>query len=962
MRRTLALLLTIAVVSGACSRTATDGSSTTAGPGTTTAPTTPPPDGEFPGDEELLALDDDVRRGVLGNGLTYYIRENTAPGGRAQLRLAVKAGSVQETADQRGVAHYLEHMMFNGTERYPANELIRVLQRFGSEFGADINAYTSYEETVYFLDLPTDDPATIETGFDVLFEWASAVTLDPGEVDRERGVLLEEWRIRDQGFWGRYFVGVTERLLAGTLYAERNPLAGPALLDTTTVAGLRDFYDRWYRPDNMAIIAVGDFDVDDIQSLIEARFGDLAPRGSLDPVPIVPTEAFSEPDFLIMADPESPETFVELNYPVPMTGDPSTVGSVRREVASQLAFDILATRLHEDTLRTVTPFFDPSFAANPLVRTQASPGVAAYTNPADLGATTEWLLVEVERARALGFTEDELSRAVERYRALVEAEYDQRDSTQDRQHAAVYTEHFLGNHPAPTAEAWRDIQLRILDEMTVDQVWTAYNSTVESTHPLVILAGPESSAELFPTEADLLALIEQVASTTALPRTDEVIEVGPLMARPEPAETTSRGTFSDTGLPMIVLENGATVVLFPTTIHAGHLTLLASSPGGWAALAESAVAEAKLIDSIIGVSGIADLDAVALERHLEGETVSLVTYVSEVEEGFFGEAATKDLETLMQLLHLQMSAPRFDPIAIDIVQKRWAPIVSDPYAVPDRAVAVALAEIRFPDDQRFGHLVSPDELAALDLDEVRAVFADRFGNAGDFVFALVGDFQVAEAEDLVRRYIGTLPAAPNREDQTNVRPASPVGVIEEVVEAGTGVRGGIAYLFSTPLALDPDVRVAAAILEAIIQDRLTTKIREELSASYSPSVRIAVVEDPEDLVDIIIRVDGDPENLGLVAEAVLETLGNLAIDGPTDEEFAVGREQVLRNYELINNASLAEAIIFSAFNPGELYSEIIGRIDRVAAMEIDAVRTLAGQVITLDDYIELRLVPVGFGE
>lgn len=966
MRRTFAVLLAISLVGGACSRT-TDSSATTGGPGTTTgpAPTTSAPDGpltfpSFDDDREPLALDGDVRFGVLANGLTYYIRENAAPGGRAQLRLAVKAGSVQETADQRGVAHYLEHMMFNGTERYPANELIRVLQRFGSEFGADINAYTSYEETVYFLDLPTDNPATVETGFDVLFEWSSAATLDPIEVDFERGVLLEEWRIRDQGFWGRYFVGVTERLLAGTRYAERNPLAGPELLETTTVEGLRDFYDTWYRPDNMAIVAVGDFDADDIEALIIDRFGGLQPRGALAPVPLILTEPLSEPSFLIMADAESPETFVEINYPVPMSGDPSTVGSVRRQMASDLAFDILITRLHEDTLRTVTPFHDPSFAANPLVRTQASPGLAAYTNPTDLAAATAALLLEVERARTRGFTEDEMSRAIGRYRALVEAEYEQRNSTQDRQFASLYTEHFLGNDPASSAGDRRDLNLRLLEEMTVRQIWAAFASTIESTHPLIILAGPESSADVFPGEEDLAAIIERVGSSVPPARADEVIEIGALMKRPDRAAVASRSGFSDTGLAMIVLSNGATVVLFPTLIHAGHLTLLASSPGGWALLEDGEVAEAKLLDAILGVSGVGDLDAVALDRHLDGETVSLTPYISEVEEGFFGEAASKDLETLLQVLHLQMSEPRFDPIAIDIVQKRWEPIVGDPYAVPDRAVAVALAELRFPGDPRFGHLVSPEELAALDLDEAATVFDDRFGNAADFVFALVGDFQVAEAEDLVRRYIGTLPSTPDRETHTDVRPIAPIGVIKEVVEAGTGLRGGVVFFFTTPLALDPAIRVAADILQAVIQDRLTTKIREELSASYSPSVRIEVVEDPTKLIDIVIRIDGDPGKLDEVVDAALETLRDLADNGPTDDEFAVGQEQVLRNYELINNVSLAEAIIFSAFNPEELYSEVITRIDRVVLLEIDAVRSLAARVITLDDYIELRLVPVGF--
>ena len=968
MRRFPALVALALVVAACGGGTGATSTTTTTAPvttttvaGTTTTTTRGPASiPEFPDDDDPVDLDGDVVHGTLPNGLTYYIRENQAPGGRAQLRLAVKAGSVQEDGAQRGVAHFLEHMMFNGTERYPANELIRVLQRFGSEFGADINAYTSYEETVYYLDLPTGDPATVETGFDVLLEWATAATLDPGEVDLERGVLLEEWRLRDQGFWGRYFVGVTERLLAGTPYADRSPLAGPDQLDDTTVEGLRDFYDTWYRPDTMAIIAVGDFDAAAIEGLIEERFGTIAPRGAVEPVPDIPTEPFDEPSFFILADPESPETFVELNYPIPVDGPPGTVGAVRTSLASQLAFDMLSTRLHEDTLRAVKPYWDPSYAANPLVRSQASPGVAAYTSPEGLAATAEELLREVERARRFGFTEDELMRAIDRRRALVESDYEARASTQDRQFAATYTEHFLGGEPAAESSEWRDLNLRLLDEMTVIQVWDTFAATIEGTQPLVILAGPEASAADFPNEAELSKVLADVATAELQPWEDEAVEVGPLMEAPDPGAFDDRGTFSDTGIPLMRLANGAWVVLFPTTIHEGHVTLLAASPGGWALLPSRQVAEARLLGDILEVSGVGDLDAVALERHLVGKTVSLQAFVDEVEEGFFGGAATGDLETLLQLLHLQLTRPRFDDIAVEIVRNRWKPIVEEPLAVPDRAIAVTLADVRYSGDPRFAHLVPADELADLSTGDAGALFADRFGNVGDFVFALVGDFELEDAEDLALRYIASIPGAAEVEPYNNTRRAAPSGVVTEVVEAGSGVRGGVLFHFTTPVPLDPDVRVRADILEAIVQDRLTARIREELSASYSPSVSVAFVEDPEDLIEITIRIDGDPENLDAVVAATLDNLQSLVSDGPTADEFAIGQEQVFRNYELIDNVSLAQAAIFTAFHAGEQYSEIIARLDRVAIVEIGEIRDLAGKVITLDDYIEIRLVPEGF--
>ena len=266
-------------------------------------------------------------------------------------------------------AHYLEHMMFNGTERFPANELVKVLSRFGAEFGPDVNAYTSYEETVYELELATDEIEILETGFDVLFEWATAVTLDPAEVDLERCVLVEEWRLRDQGFSGRYHLGVSEYLLDDTAYADRSSLADPEQLETTTLEGLRDFFETWYRTDTMAVIAVGDFDAAAVEQMIVDRFGDLAGPADPEPVPRPTTSVSTEPGFFVLADPEFPETWSELNYPVPLDRNSSSVGAVRQSFALDLAFEILATRLEEDTLLGRTPFFDSGRAANDLGHT-----------------------------------------------------------------------------------------------------------------------------------------------------------------------------------------------------------------------------------------------------------------------------------------------------------------------------------------------------------------------------------------------------------------------------------------------------------------------------------------------------------------------------------------------------------------------------------------------------------------
>jgi len=950
------------ILAPACNSSSTGSTTavTTTTPGTTTTTRGPAVMPTFPNDADLIVVDDAATVGTLDNGLVFYIRENTAPGGRAQLRLVVKAGSVHESDEQAGVAHYLEHMMFNGTASFPANELVTVLQRFGAEFGPDINAYTSFEETVYMLELPTDDPATLETGFDVLLEWATAATLDPEQVDLERGVLLEEWRIRDQGFWGRYFAGVTDILLAGTPYENRLPLAAPDQLDDTTPDHLTDFYENWYRPDLMAIVAVGDFDSSLVEELIRDRFTDVA--GPADPLesPDLFTNPFADPAFLVLADPEAADSFVELNYPVPHHGPTATVGGLRRDLALSAAFDMLATRLYEDTLRGVTPYFDPSRATNELVRTQGTDGVGASANPDDLAATAEALLTEVERVRRFGFNQGELDRVIRAMRSDVESEYDEFRTKQDGQFAADYVEHFLGGTPAAEAREWRDLQLRLIDEMTLDQVGATFAATIEATQPLVIVAGPEASTDAIPDETALIAIVDAVAAADLQPREDDTTEVEALMEIPDPAQVVARTELSDSVVPDLVFANGLRFIAWPTNIHEGHAELIAASPGGWVTLDGSDVAEAQLLGDLMLASGVGELDQVSLERALVGMDVYLEPYIDEVWEGFGGSVDTTDLETLFQLIHLYMTAPRFDEVAVPIVQNRLRQQVESPETLADTALELEIADARFSGDPRFSPLPSADELASLDLARAAAVFDDRFGNPGDFVFVLVGDFEPATAEYLASRYLGTISGGGDREGFIDERPAAPDGVVTRIVEAGTGERGAVTLLFSTERSHSPDDRVRLDILEAVIELRLVTHIREELSASYSPGVSIDLIEEPKDGVEVSIRIDGDPAGLDVVLEALLADLTDLTRNGPTNDEFAIAQEQVFRNYELINNLQLAEAMVFSAFHTDELLTEIDTRYDRVIAATRVDIRNSARQVVTLDDYIEVRLIPIGF--
>jgi zinc protease len=962
--RLLALPLALALVVAACSDSSGEPTTSVAPPvwngprQSTTMPEIP----TFSDDELTVGTDEAVRMGTLDNGLTYFIRENDSPGGRAQLRLAVNAGSVQETDEQRGVAHYLEHMMFNGTSRFPAQDLVLLLQRFGAEFGPDINAYTSYEETVYELELPTDDADTLSAGFDVLLEWATAVALDPEEVELERGVLVEEWRLRDQNFWGRYFEGVTEILLAETIYDDRSPLGTPEQVAATTVAGLRDFVDRWYRTDTMAIVAVGDFDADVIEQMIFERFDPVEPPLDPEPIPQPVTEPATEPAFFIIADPEYPQAWAELNYPLPAPEGSDTVGGVRQAMALDLAWTMIVNRLQEASLRGEAPFFDPSFASNPLVRAQRSPGLAAFADPADLGEATEALLAAVARASQRGFSDIELDRAVDEIRGDVELAFDERGTTQDAEYADRYVERFLGGGSIPSAEEWHELQLRLLDEMTTDQVWATFGATVASTEPFVILVAPESASGGLPTEPDLRAIVDRVSATEYDGPPADPAPLEALMDPPPAADITSRGQFSDTGLTEITLANGARVVFLPTNIREDVVVFRASSPGGWAGLPASDVAEAQFAADIAINSGAGDIDQVTLDRTLAGLVVSLTPFIDEVHEGFFGEAATRDLETLLQLVHLYMTQPRFEETARGIVVSETLPYAANPQQLPDLAVEVALADVRFAGDPRFQVIPTAEDLTTLDLQRAGEIFRDAFDDPGDFVFVFAGDFDEASLEELTRRYLGSMPGPGTGDVFENVRPDPPSGVVERIVEAGTGQLGGVTLLFSTLTPIDDTKRIEIDLLELVLQQRLTERIREELSASYSPFAYAELVEDPEQTVELRIQISGDPAGLDEVVEQTLAELTDLRTAGPTTDELAIAQEQLRREYELVSNELLSGAVIFAAEHPGQSLSQVVDRVDQTNDPTRSDIRDLANELLPADRYIVIRLVPEGFAQ
>ncbi len=951
--------LSVLLVAAACT---SDAASTTTLPApvapttTTSLPSATVAMPTFPDDAEQIAIDPDVTIGVLDNGLTYYVRRNTRPGTRAQLRLVVTAGSAAEDPDQRGVAHYLEHMLFNGTEAFPANELIRVLERFGAEFGPDINAYTNFDETVYELEVPTTGEGNLETAFDVLFEWSSKATIDAGEVAAERGVLLEEWRLRSQNFFGRYFDEVSGVLLAGSPYEGHDPLADEAELNATTAATLRRFYEDWYRPELMAVVAVGDIDVGEVEQLIRERFGGSVNPADGRPRPDLGTGPATEPGFVILPDPESPNAFVELNYPLPAT-EQGTVGTIRQELALGLAFDMLVTRLDEDSRRGDVPFFNPSFAANPFVNGQRTPGLAAMSEPVDLEATARALLEEVRRAVIHGFGADELARAVADGRARADLALSSVRSKQDREYAEEYVAHFTTGFPIPPAETRHELTVRLLEEMTPGQVADTFRATIQSTQPLVIVSGPASAAESLPDEESLRDLVATAAAAEVAAREDTGVTAEQLMESPDPVEIVARRPLSPLRPTVLELANGATVVYVESDIAAGSVSFQAVSPGGWLLVPPEDAVEAQLVGGIVLESGVAELDQVALSRFLSGEVVEVVTFIDETREVMTGSAETRDLQLLFQLIHLYFTQPRADEQALSSLVGELRPLATDRGALPSLAIADRLSASRYRGDARYLAVPTVDDLDTFDLSRAESIYRERFADASDFVFAFAGDFEAAELEDLAARFLGTLPAAGVRETAGTGQPAAPSGIVRETVESGDGSFGATTYQLTEEIGLTSSLRLTVPLLESIVDQRLTALLREELGATYSPFVQFSMQDEPVELIEVVVQVSGDPDGLERIADSLEADLTDLSAAGPTADEFEIAVQQTLADYALIDNLFWLDTMTRYVLNPDLDPGEVARREDLTRAITRADVQSLAQQLLSLDEYIRVDLVP-----
>ena len=893
--------------------------------------------------DEQIPDDDEVRTGTLDNGLRYYVRENDRPGGRADLRLAIRAGSVNETGENTGVAHFVEHMLFNGTEQFPENELIDVLRGFGASFGADINAYTSYDETVYSLDVPNAGES-FETGLSVLEQWLSHATFDPAQVEAERGVILDEWRQSTQTTDGRLFDVAQELYLAGSAYAGRDPIGTDASIQGVPQPELQQFYDDWYRPDNAAVIVVGDIDASDVVDAIEELFAPATPRSAA--MPERPATNFAIetlPDFALHADPDQTSVDVEVDLPIPaLTG--TGTAHLRAQVLDQIVYQALVHRLDQDVSAGVAPFDGITTGSNSIVDSLDAPALYAFTDAARVDATLQALLDEYERANRFGFTDAEVVLAKSSVQAGFDAQYAGRDTKSDPEFADEYVAHFLTGSPYPEIEAFHEISTAMVDAMAPEAIDARFRARWANSAPHVIISAPVTAAQagLLPTEDEVLALIGGLAARQLEPRSAGRELPDELMVRPQPEEPVSAGPLLDDADDFfdpveIVFPNGARVLAVSNDIVDGQVVFQATSPGGTSLVDDDDVVDALFGAGIVLSSGVGEFNPSEVQELLADRDVELNAWMTPYDENFYGNVGTSDLEVLFQMMHLSMTEPRFDPVTLGNFRRFEEPIIADPGSEPDTAGYDALVDARYAGELRYTSLPSVDEFSTLDLEGIERVWRDRYGDASDWVFAFAGDFDIDELTGLAASYIGTLPGDGTVETWIDVEPSAPLGVVERTVRAGTGETASLTLLFTSPVAsVDGGLRASADLVTEVLNTRLTDVVREQLGESYSPSAYTYIRNDPDPVVETYVFVTGAPDRIDAVGDLIVREFTDLATNGPSDREFDGAFAQVQEDYAFIDNDTFVQELVNDAIWPSRSIDEYFDQY--VRARRVDGPR------------------------
>jgi zinc protease len=881
-----------------------------------------------------------VIKSSSSNGFSYYLKRQKPKDQRVHLLLVVGAGSLHEEDDQRGVAHFVEHMAFNGTRRFTKQAIIDFFEKSGMTFGSDLNASTGFDRTQYQLSVPTDDPKLLATALDILEDWASSVTFAPESVQNERPIVLSEWLTR-QGMGKRVGDQTRDLLLAGSRYLKREPIGDKATLEQMGPERLIAFYQRWYRPERMAIVAVGDIDPKVLEPSLQERFSKLA-AGSPQVAPDDAIAVGKDPVAAVITDPEMAASSIAVLFKAP-SHRLLTEADYRERLLSGMAAQMLDRRLGEIAQRPEAPFTGASSSiASGMLGKLDLVQIGARAKAGQIPHSLDVLLTEIERVKHHGYTDGELA---------VEA----RETTPIAALASALSNLFVTGDAVTSPEFSRDLGNRLLGQITLQEVTQASVERLHVSQEILLASG--ATRDAMPEKASLLAALEQAKSQPVAAYQDKAVASNLLAQAPTPGSIVSESRIEEVGVTVWGLSNGARVVLKPTDFSSDEVVEQSTSFGGNARVKKSDFPSASFAPQIVRSGGVGEFDRLALGKALAGKVVSVSPWVDELSEGIGGRAAPKDIETMFQLIYLYATAPRRDEPAFEALRASMREQLRNRDVDPGSVFADAVSKKLWGDEPRRS-VPTLASIEQIQLDTALTFYADRFADVSDFTFVFVGKIDEATFRPLVERYLASLPGKGRKETFKDLGLHARKGISKVSVQAGKEDKESVVLMFHGESPWSENAHTDLVSLQMYLEMRVREVLREKIGGTYSPRISSNFGRLPFNAYTLSISFECKPSDADKLEQAARDVIADVKKSGIAASYVEKIKSERTRDLEeqYRNNGFWLERLV-DKYRQNEDPRNILILHELTKRVTSDNVRLAAKKFLRNDQYLEAKLLP-----
>ena len=904
-----------------------------------------------------IPFDADVKKGVLKNGLTYYIKKNGKPEKKVDLRLVINAGSILEDDDQQGLAHFMEHMCFNGTKRFPKNQLVDYLQSIGVKFGQHLNAYTSFDETVYFLPIPSDNPEKLEKGFQIIEDWAFNTILSPEEINKERGVVLEEYRI-GLGAGKRMMGKILPKMMYNSQYAKRLPIGQKDILENFKHESLIRFYKDWYRPNLMSVIVVGDINVAEMEKKIISHFSNYQNPKNERPRKTFEVPNHKETFVVIESDKEASSAQVQLIYKDQGSKKNTvTVGDFKDDIVEGLFATMLNTRLDELTNSATPPFtYGYSYHGGTYARTKEAYQSIAMCEETKQVDALKVLVSENARAAKFGFNQGELDRAKADFLANIERSFNDRTKTASENFVQEFQTHFLDREPAPGIKWTFETMKKVVPTIKLEDVNGYIKQYTSEENRVVILTGPEKEGLKKPTESDLLNALN-VNLSTLTPYEDKAVATS-LLRNPSPAGTiVSRSNNEKLGTKSFILSNGAKVTFKKTDFKNDEILFEAISFGGSNLYSNDDMKKVQFANGALAEAGFSGLKLNDINKFMTGKIANVNPYIGGTTEGLRGSTTPKDLEYLFQMTHAYFTDLNLDKDAFDGYKQKQSSFFNNMAAQPTFFFQQEMQTMLNKENPRFNGVIPTEKTwATTDYNLAYTKYKERFANAADFEFFFVGNVDEKIIENLASIYLAGLPGNATREKAVDTGVRMLKGEHKKIVNKGKDPKSTVSIMFIGETAYTMKEAIAIQALGEVLTIKLVEQLRENESGVYGVGARGSMSKVPYGSFSFNISFPCGPENAEKLIVSALNEVEKVIANGPDEKDLIKFKEGELADFRKESKENRYWLSNFTrSFINGSNPQDILDFEAKVNALTVKELQEVAKKYLTKEKIVGILM-------